>query len=283
MMEPLASKAASFVPQGPALNGTPAPQLRRLLGRLPAGFWVSVAVLAATLGLWEVLPPLLGVPAFIFPTLSDTLREMAFLARTERLVEQTGITALNVVIGFVAGSLFGMVIGYVLGLWRAAEVVLSPYLLLFQIAPKVAFAPLFIMWFGYNMFPKILVTVLMVFFPVAVNVLVAMRGVDADLLRLATSLNANKAQIFWKIQFRASLPELFAGLRIAATLAVVGVVVGEMVGGNTGLGYLLIFGQGQANTATVFAAIINLTLIGVVAYTAVVIVERIVLRWRDPD
>jgi NitT/TauT family transport system permease protein len=246
----------------------------------PAGTSISVAVLVATLVIWEAVPRLLGVPSFIFPTLSDTLAEIVFLTENERLMLHTMVTALNVLIGFTLGSLCGMVLGYVLGLWRTAEFILSPYLLLLQIAPKVAFAPLFIMWFGYTMFPKILVTVLMVFFPVAINVLVAMRGVDQDLLKLAASLNSTRAQVFWKIQFRASMPELLAGLRIAATLAVVGVVVGEMVGGNTGLGYLLIYGQGQANTATVFAAIINLTLIGIVAYVAVVAAERRLLRWR---
>jgi NitT/TauT family transport system permease protein len=244
------------------------------------GFLASLALLLVALILWEVLPPLLGAQTFIFPTASETWTEARFMFSNDRLLYHTLATSLNVVVGFVLGSLFGMAFGYILGLSRRVEMVISPYLLLLQIAPKVAFAPLFIMWFGYNFFPKILVTVLMVFFPVTINVLTAVRAVDLDLLRLARSLHASPGQVFWKIQFPASLPQLMAGLRIGSTLAVVGVVVAEMVGGNTGLGYLLVYGQGQASTASVFASIAMLTLIGVVAYVAVIMAERAVLRWR---
>ena len=151
--------------------------------------------------------------------------------------------------GLSLGSLLGAVIGYLLGMSPTAEFALSPYILALQIAPKVAFAPLFILWMGFTVYPKILVAILIVFFPVMVNVLTAVRTVDPDLINLARSFKATRAQIFWKIEFPASMPPLFAGLRIGSTLAVVGVVVGELVGGNIGLGYLLAFGEGQANTA----------------------------------
>ena len=160
-----------------------------------------------------------------------------------------------------------------------AEFVLSPYILALQIAPKVAFAPLFVIWFGYTVYPKILVAVLIVFFPIMVNVLGAIRSIDPDIVRLARSFTANRFQIFRMVEFPASLAPLFAGLRIAATLAVIGVVVGELVGGNTGLGYLLTFGEGAGNTAMVFVSIIMLTLIGIVLYGAIVVVEKRVLHF----
>ena len=165
------------------------------------------------------------------------------------LMIHTGITAAEVIAGFVLGSLLGAFFGYMLGMSPTAEFALSPYILALQIAPKVAFAPLFILWMGFTVYPKILVAILIVFFPVMVNVLTAIRTVDPDLINLARAFKATRAQIFWKIEFPASLPPLFAGLRIGSTLAVVGVVVGELVGGNMGLGYLLAFGEGQANTA----------------------------------
>ena len=112
---------------------------------------------------------------------------------------------------------------------------------------------------GFTVYPKILVAILIVFFPVMVNVLTAIRGVDPDLINLARSFKATRAQIFWKIEFPTSMPPMFAGLRIGATLAVVGVVVGELVGGNMGLGYLLTFGEGQADTPMVFVSIVMLT------------------------
>jgi NitT/TauT family transport system permease protein len=132
---------------------------------------------------------------------------------------------------------------------------------------------------GFTVYPKILVAVLIVFFPVMVNVLTAIRTVDPDLINLARAFTATRAQIFWKVEFPASLPPLFAGLRIASTLAVVGVVVGELVGGNLGLGYLLAFGEGQANTAMVFVAILMLTVVGGIAYLAVILVEQRVLHY----
>lgn len=239
----------------------------------------SLAVLAVFLAAWEWLPGLLGIPPFILPPASRTWSEFLRMLANERLLWHSGITSLEVIVGFFLGSLLGMAIGYVLGVSPRAEVVLSPYILALQIAPKVAFAPLFVMWLGYTVYPKILVAVLIVFFPVMVNVLTSMRTIDPDLVNLARAFSATRWQIFRMIEYPASLPPLFSGLRIGATLAVIGVVVGELVGGNLGLGYLLIFGEGQGNTAMVFVTIIGLTLIGIVAYGAVIFVERRVLHY----
>src|SRR6202042_866381 len=197
----------------------------------------------------------------------------------DHLLFHTGVTVAEVLAGFILGSLLGAVIGYVIGMSPTAEFALSPYILALQMAPKVAFAPLFIVWMVFTVYPKILVAILIVFFPVMVNVLTAVRNVDPDLVNLARSFKASRAQIFWKIEFPTSLPPMFAGLRIGSTLAVVGVVVGELVGGNQGLGYLLSFGEGQANTPMVFVAILMLTVVGSVAYVAVILVERHVLHY----
>ncbi len=242
-------------------------------------FFVSLALLALFLAAWEWGPPLLDIPGYILPTASDCATELVKMIGRDRLFLHVGATALEVLVGFALGALLGMVIGYLLGMSETAEIVLSPYILALQIAPKVAFAPLFVMWFGYTVYPKILVAVLIVFFPIMVNVLTAMRAIDRDLINLARSFTASRLVIFWKVEFRAAMPALFAGLRIGSTLAVIGVVVGELVGGNTGLGYLLVFGEGAANTPMVFVAILLLTAIGILAYLAVVLIERRVLHY----
>ena len=239
----------------------------------------SIAVLVAFLGAWEWLPSLAKIPAFILPPPSRVWNEFLRMSANESLWYHAGITSLEVVIGFVLGSLLGIVIGFVLGMAPRAEVVLSPYILALQIAPKVAFAPLFVMWLGYTVYPKILVAILIVFFPVMVNVLTAVRTVDPDMVNLARSFSATRWQIFRMVEYPASLAPLFSGLRIAATLAVIGVVVGELVGGNLGLGYLLTYGEGQGNTAMVFVTIILLTVIGIAAYACVVFAERRVLHY----
>jgi NitT/TauT family transport system permease protein len=243
------------------------------------GTAVSVALLIVVLAAWQWGPGLLGIPVFIIPPLSAVFDEFLRMLAVSGLMTHTGITALEVIAGFLLGSLLGAFFGYVLGMSPTAELALSPYILALQIAPKVAFAPLFILWMGFTLYPKILVAILIVFFPVMVNVLTAIRTVDPDLVNLARAFTATRAQIFWKIEFPASLPPLFAGLRIASTLAVVGVVVGELVGGNLGLGYLLAFGEGQANTAMVFVAILMLTVVGGIAYLAVILVEQRVLHY----
>ena len=239
----------------------------------------SAVLLVIFLATWEWGPGLLGIPSFIVPPASMVYAEFVRMLTANHLLFHTGVTAAEVLIGFALGSLLGAVFGYLLGMSPTAEFALSPYLLALQIAPKVAFAPLFILWMGFTIYPKILVAILIVFFPVMVNVLTAIRGLDPDLINLARSFTASRAQIFWKIEFPSSMPPMFASLRIAATLAVVGVVVGELVGGNSGLGYLLTFGEGQANTPMVFVCILMLTLIGGIAYLGVIIMEHRVLHY----
>ncbi|MBV7396381.1 ABC transporter permease [Mameliella sediminis] len=239
----------------------------------------SLTLLALVLLAWEYLPTALEVPRFIIPTLSDCLAEFKRMWAFEGLWGHIVSTALYTVLGFAIGSLLGAVLGYLLGMSAFWEKVLSPYILALQIAPKVAFAPLFIMWFGYNSMPKLLVTVLIVFFPVLVNVLQAMRTVDRDLINLARAYNLSRLGIFWKIEMPSTVPNLMAGLRIASTLAVIGVTVGELVGGNVGLGFLISYGGGQANAAMVFNAIILLTVIGFLLYSVLVQIEERVLHY----
>ena len=239
----------------------------------------SFLVLVVFLLLWEYGPGWVGMPEFVLPPLSRVAEEAVRIWQTERLLWHAGITALEVVIGFVLGSAMGALIGYALGVSPRVEAILSLYLLALQIAPKVAFAPLFVMWLGYTIYPKILVAILIVFFPVLINVLSAMRAMDTDMINLARSFSATRMQVFRMVEYPTTLPSLFSGLRIASTLAVIGVVVGELVGGNMGLGFMLVFFEGQGNTAAVFVVIAALTVIGIIAYYAVVLAERKVLHY----
>jgi len=256
----------------PAARGLPqASPLMRPIATLA----VALAVLVA----WQFLPPALGIPKFIIPTPTEMWAEGQRMMARDNLGRHFLSTAWTTVAGFLLGSLFGACIGYLLGMSRFWESVLSPYILALQIAPKVAFAPLFIMWFGYGFWPKLVTTVLVVFFPILVNVVQAMRVADRDLLNLARAFTMTRAQTFRKILFPLSLPALMAGLRIGATLAVIGVTVGELVGGNTGLGFLITYGEGQSDTAMVFDAIVLLTVIGIALYFVVGLVERRVLHY----
>ena len=241
--------------------------------------WLSIAVLFGFLVAWEWGPVIFEIPPYIIPSASSVFLEFIHSIESERLFYHTGITLVSTLVGFVVGSLLGMVIGYALGVSPKAEFILSPYILALQIAPKVAFAPLFVVWFGFTVYPKILVAVLIVFFPIMVNVLSAIRTVDPDMINLARTFNATRWQIFKMIEFRDAMPPLFSGLRIGSTLAIIGVAVGEMVGGSEGLGAVLVGGGGSGNTALVFVAIVMMTLVGILAYVGVVFLEKRVLHY----
>jgi NitT/TauT family transport system permease protein len=274
----------------PAAAPPAAPRVEPGLIPPPPSFWRayrvalwSALVLALFVIGWEWGFRALGVPKYFIPTLSEIGSE--FLRAYERmdLVHHTLITSFEVLLGFGLGALLGMAMGYVLGMSPTAEKVLSPYILALQIAPKVAFAPLFVLRFGLSVEAKmsvaILEAVLVDFFPIMVNVLGAVRSVDPAMINLARTFNASRWQIFWKIEFPASMPALFSGLRIGSTLAVIGVTVGELVGGiNRGLGFLLLSGETQG-APLVFLAILVLTVIGIVAYCAVILAERSVLHY----
>lgn len=262
--------------------------IRRIGLSRPLGLGVADLVLfgsisAAVLLAWQFLPPALGVSRYIIPTFTDCLAEFQRMVASENLVRHSLSTLTIAIAGFLLGSAFGALCGYALGMSALWERALSPYILALQIAPKVAFAPLFIMWFGYNAMPSLLVTVLIVFFPILINVLQSMKTIDRDLINLARVYHMSRFAIFRKIEFPSSLPPLFAGLRISATLAVIGVTVGELVGGNTGLGFLITYGEGQANTAMVFNAIGMLTVIGIALYVSVAVLEGRVLHYLARD
>jgi NitT/TauT family transport system permease protein len=246
---------------------------------MKGGIGASVAVAIFFLIGWEWAPGFFEIPPYIIPSASSVFGEFVHAIGAENLFTHMGITFLETIAGFIIGSLLGMFIGYVLGVSPKAEFICSPYILALQIAPKVAFAPLFVLWFGFTVYPKILVAVLIVFFPIMVNVLSAIRTVDPDMINLARTFDATRWQIFKMIEFRDAMPPLFSGLRIGSTLAIIGVAVGEMVGGSEGLGALLVFAEGSGNTALAFVAIIMLTVVGIIVYGGVVLMEKRVLHY----
>lgn len=239
----------------------------------------SILLLIWFLSSWQWGPHLFGIPEYILPKFSVVVEETIFMFKNAELLDHTLLTSVEIIVGFILGALLGVLIGVVLGLSPRTESILSPYILALQIAPKVAFAPLFVIWMGYTIYPKILVAILIVFFPVMINVLSAVRTVDPDMINLIRTMNASRWQIFRYVEFPSAMAALFSGLRIASTLAVIGVTVGELVGSSKGLGYLLVEAEGQGNTAGVFVAILMLTTIGIVAYAAVVILERKMLHY----
>ena len=192
-----------------------------------------------------------------------------------------GVTLVEILIGLFVGALAATVLGYLVAKSRALERILSPYLVASQAVPLVAIAPLLVIWFGPGIFSKILICALIVFFPVLVNTVVGVRAVPTALHDLMRSLRATRRQILLKLEIPAALPVFLGGLRIGATLSVIGAVVGELVGADMGLGFLINVGRGQYDTALVFVAIFALIALALSLYGLVALAEKRLLSWQE--
>ena len=196
------------------------------------------------------------------------------------LAEHTYVTLYETVIGFLLAALIGIAAAVLIVYSKTAERSLYPIILFAQVIPKIAIAPILIVWFGTGLSPKIILAVLIAFFPVVVSGVAGLRDTDPELLDLSATMGASRWSVFVKVRFPGALPQLMAGLKVAVTLAVVGAVVGEFVGASEGLGYLMQRGAAQFQTARVFAALFILAGIGIGLFALATLLERFLLPWR---
>jgi NitT/TauT family transport system permease protein len=235
-----------------------------------------LAVLAAWYGLvqWRRLPPLvLPLPTAVARVLVQNLLD-GFLW------PHVWVTLSEILLGFIGGSALGIGLGSLVALAPLAQRVLNPYIIASQAMPKLALAPLFVIWCGFGIVPKVLIAALIAFFPLFENTLTGLSTVDTETLDLFRMLGASRWQVFRKLLLPNAVPYLFAGLRVAIVLSVVGAVVGEYIGATKGLGALIMASQGMMDTTLMFAVFIVLTLVGIVLYQLVVYCERLVLTRR---
>lgn len=251
----------------------------------PSGFarwwsrnWHPVVFVIAVLALWWVSTTLKWVQPFIIPSPADTWS--AFADNVPYLLQHTWVTTYETVIGFIIAVVVGLFVAVVMVYSKGLEQTLYPVILFAQVIPKIAIAPLFVVWLGFGASPKILVAVLMAFFPVVISGLAGLRTVDPEILQLTSTMGAGKFKTFLKVRLPASLPELLSGLKVAATLAVTGAVVGEFVGANEGLGYVILQANGNLDTAMLFAALIIMSLMGVLLFAIIQIAEKFLIPWH---
>lgn len=246
---------------------TEAVRKRRLSAVNLAG---RILVLATFLGAWWLTSRF--YPPLLVPGPADTWR--AFLDGRQTIWENTPATLVEMVLGFLAGSLLGMGLGALVAQSRWADVIVTPYLVVSQAVPKIALAPILIIFFGYGIGPKVVISALVAFFPLLENTIAGLRRVDPDSLRLLRSLGASPWQIFVKLRVFSALPMVFAGLRIAAVLATLGAIVAEFVAGNKGLGALLVVSMGTFSTPLMYATMIVLTILAFSVYAGAQWLER---------
>ncbi len=240
-----------------------------------------IAALIFAIAGWELTARLTGLPAFILPSPLMVAERFLFALADGSLLRHAVITLLEVLLGLLAGASAATLFGYAIAKSRLFERLVSPFLVASQAIPIVAIAPLLIIWFGPGMFSKVLICALIVFFPVLVNTVVGLRAVPRSLYELMRSLRASRAQMLRLLEIPAALPVFLGGLRIGATLSVIGAVVGEFVGADRGLGFLINVGRGQYDTALVFVAIITLVVLALTLYGIVILLESRLLAWQN--
>lgn len=233
-----------------------------------------VVFAAVVVAIWQVSIPVLGISSFVAATPSRMVSALA--SEPSLYLDNAWVTAQEILLGFAASAVVGVLIAMLLARFDLADRAVSPIVVLFQTMPKVALAPIFVLWFGYAMAPKLLLILAIAFFPVALNMRAGLAAVDPDLVLLMRSVGATRNQILFRAQLPTSIPYLFAGLRIAVTFSVIGAVVAEFSAASQGLGYLISYESTQLATDKVFAGLLVISLLGLVFYYLLSAIERIV-------
>ena len=248
--------------------------------RRRGSYLAPVLVVLAAIGLWEVAVPLFKIAPYILPRPSTILGELAGSA--DSLWGHTLITLREIVVGFIAGSAIGIVLAVLIAQSPLLERSLYPIIIFLHTVPKLAIAPIFVIWFGYGLLPKVVLVIVISFFPITVNTLYGLTAVDRNIIDLMRSVSASGWQILKWIRIPNAIPHLFTGLKISVTLAVIGAIIGEWVGTDAGLGFAILISSTQLKTPFMFAAITIISVIGVVSFYLVAMLERVLIPWQEP-
>ncbi|NOU92461.1 ABC transporter permease subunit [Paenibacillus sp. LMG 31456] len=231
--------------------------------------------------LWYAYVVIFDVPAFIVPLPADVGKALIEMFSTQDLMHHFFVTSGEVLAGFVLGIVFGYVIGYLIGKFKFLEDALMPYILLAQTAPKIALAPLFVIWFGLGFTSKLMLIISMVFFPVMLGAIFGLKSVTYNLKCLMQITGLNWWQKIIQVELPHSLPQIFAGLKVGMVQAVIAAIVAEWISGESGLGYLLVFNSTTYNSPMLFASIIYTIVVGIIFYALISFLENRFLFWHD--
>ncbi len=242
---------------------------------------LSIALFVVTVGGWELACRFLDVPIIIVPPPSLVMAALWQMLFNGDMLVHFGVTAYETLAGFVFGALFGLVLGGLVAQFPLLERTLYPYIVAFQTLPKVAIAPIIGIWVGYGVASKIVITATIAFFPLLANTIVGLRAVPQDQVELMVAFTASRWQVFWKARVPQALPYIFVGLDVAIVLSVIGAIVGEFVGSQAGLGYLILQKNFHMDMSGVFAILIVLSLFGIGLHMIVNAIQRRVVFWME--
>ena len=228
--------------------------------------------------LWQLIVTLFPIPRYLLPSPIEVGSVMVNLFELQ--ASHALVTLREILLGFALAVLIGVPLAVAITFLPVFEKLFSPILVATQAIPKVAVAPLFLVWFGFGEAPKVAMATVIAVFPIIIDTAVGLRAIDPDMVRLAKSMRAGSLKTFWKVRLPIALPSIFAGLKMAMTFAVIGAVVGEFVAGQSGLGYLIQAATGSLQTTIAFASIVLLSLIGIVLFFIVETFERVFIPWH---
>jgi NitT/TauT family transport system permease protein len=251
----------------------------RLMRYLP---WVSSSVMVLLLlAVWQFAVSVVGVSKFILPSPGDVWTALQALMSGGAIWGDLKTTLTEVLAGFVIALFAGMAVGWVLGRVLWLERAVQPAMVAFQVVPKVAFIPLFVIWFGFGVSSKIIMAAILAFFPIMLNVLLGVRSVDRGHRDVMRGLGASRWATFRNLELPSTLPYVFAGAEVGMVFAVIGAIVGEYLGGSEGLGYLVVASLNALDSPQLFAVILLLAVMGSVLFVAVTTVKRLAIPWHD--
>jgi NitT/TauT family transport system permease protein len=257
----------------------PVQRSRSGIQRLLQAAWIKPFLfLAMMVVVWDITIRLFKIPPYQIPAPQDVI--LTLVADWRMLLKETWPTLNATVWGFLLAAAFGIPIAMLIAGSKTIESYVYPLLVFSQSVPKIAIAPLFVVWFGFGLFPKVLSAFMLGFFPVVVSAVQGFKSVEPEMMDLGRAMEANRWQLFRMIALPHAMPAIFAGLKVSITLAVVGAVVGEFVGSSEGLGVVLQRSIGNFELPTMFAALVILALIGVVLFWAIDVIERFIIPWH---
>jgi NitT/TauT family transport system permease protein len=252
-----------------------------LLEKVMAWLWESkntIIFVVAFLVAWEMAVTVFKIPRYILPSLSSVIRQM--VKNWELIWQYTLVTGMEAFIGFTIAVALGVPLAMLTGFSRILRQTFYPFAVALEMVPKIAFAPLFVVWFGFGFMPKMIIVFLVCFFPILLNGILGFTSLSQEMGHFSRSTGADGLTMFWKFRVPAAMPELFVGIKGAAVNATVGATIAEWVGGDAGLGYYIQIATGQLRMDLAYAIIFMLALVGLLLFYIVILLEKRIIPWH---
>ena len=257
-------------------------RLRPLIGERPE-IILSPLLFVVIIGGWELAVKLFEIPRIVLPAPSAIAKSVVTFFTERNLIFHFGITLYESLAGFLIGGITGLLLGTLVSQFRLLEKTLYPYIVAFQTLPKVAIAPIVIIWAGFGYTSKIIITAMIAFFPLLVNTIAGLHSTEQEYVEMMTGFSASRWQIFHFVKVPMALPFIFAGLDIAGIMSVIGAIVGEFVGARAGLGYVILYRNFQMDMPGVFAVLIVLSIMGIGIHLIINWAQKKVVFWSKPE